>query len=83
MTLATSGNHWAATLLLRLGDQVRNVEPREVVEATKDLAREIEREKAEGRPMASKIALGRIEVGGAAEAVRGHLSHRRSCGPSS
>jgi proteasome accessory factor C len=41
LTLATSGNHWAATLLLRLGDQVRNVEPPEVVEATKGLAGEI------------------------------------------
>lgn len=36
--LLTGGERWAATLLLRLGDQVRNVEPKVFVDRARDLA---------------------------------------------
>lgn len=36
--LYSSGDTWAATLVLRLGDQVRNVSPASALEASRDLA---------------------------------------------
>lgn len=44
--LAYSGARWAATLLLQLGEDVRNVRPPEVLDAARELARAIARRHA-------------------------------------
>lgn len=41
VTLAIGGTRWAATLLLKLGDQIRNVEPAEMRAAARELAEEM------------------------------------------
>jgi predicted DNA-binding transcriptional regulator YafY len=41
VSLIASGERWAATLLLQLGADVRNVKPEKMADAARDLARRI------------------------------------------
>jgi predicted DNA-binding transcriptional regulator YafY len=41
ITLVAGGERWAATLIARLGSDVRNVEPPELIAAARDMASSI------------------------------------------